>query len=417
MGLLANQLNRYASVKSALRPSYFKFLARSKMRNARKTGPMNVPSKKTSPSSIEIENLLEQARVHDSIVVPTISSYQKEVAKYPSLSPEKQTSLVSTYQATLVLQVSLDNRTLPPKKRPEALKLVNEGNNCLAYLIISNSRLVQLLAREQYIKRYPSRDRILEMLPDLIDEGNLALTEAAQKYDVSRGPYFPSYAARAVRDRIRYVLSNYSVIKMSASWSRLQRIAKRAIPEQEKIIGRKLTTPEIKAMLLKRCLTWAKDKLSPLEKTYTPAKQEAIMLAKLRKQGMLGAIDAIEEILALSRQVSSLDAPLSAEAGTTIADVIPNTPSSELFDDIELEELSKTLSSVLASLPERDRMIIMYRYGFVDGDSWTYDKISELYDVSSERIRQIERAALCKLSETTTQFSALSSFLPSQFKS
>ena len=72
---------------------------------------------------------------------------------------------------------------------------------------------------------------------------------------------------------------------------------------------------------------------------------------------------------------------------------------------------------IYGSLPERDRMIIMYRYGFVDGDSWTYDKISELYDVSSERIRQIERAALCKLSETTTQFSALSSFLPSQFKS
>ena len=61
-------------------------------------------------------------------------------------------------------------------------------------------------------------------------------------------------------------------------------------------------------------------------------------------------------------------------------------------------------------------MIVLYRYGFVDGEMWTYDKISKMYDVSSERIRQIEKAVLEKLRSPSSQFAGLSTFLPSQLE-
>lgn len=369
-----------------------------------------------STSDPEIDELLRRAELDVTIELPALSGYMQEARRYPPLDSAAQTEMVATYQAAMELKARLAAGTIPARQRRAARESIQRGEDCLAYLVVSNFRLVNLIAREQATKRYPSRDRLAEMLPDLINEGNLALTEAVQKYDPTRGPYFTSYAARAIRDRVRYVLSRSVPVRMSASWSRIQRIARRTIPEMHDQLGRAPTTPELQAVLLEKCMVWAEGRLTPDQARLPKKQRHEAMLSKLRKQGMLGAIDAVEEILGLGQGVASLDAAVGSEGDSTLGDLVAAEGDDRLFDDLELDELRAALQTVLASLTERERMIVLYRYGFVDGESWTYDRISQLYDVSSERIRQIEKAVLEKLRSPSAQFSGLSAFLPSQFE-
>jgi RNA polymerase primary sigma factor len=126
------------------------------------------------------------------------------------------------------------------------------------------------------------------------------------------------------------------------------------------------------------------------------------------------AIEAVEEVLTLGQGVASLDASVGSEGDTTLGDLVADRDDGQLFDDVEMEELREALQVVLGGLSDRERMIVLYRYGFVDGTMWTYDRISQLYDVSSERIRQIEKAVLEKLRSPSAQFAGLASFLPAQ---
>lgn len=354
-----------------------------------------------------------RSAAHD---LPALSQFARDAQKYPPLDAESQTELVANYQAAMELKARLSAGTVPGRHRREAQRKVREGEDCLAYLVLSNFRLVQTIAREQANIRYPSRDRLAELLPDLVNEGNLALTEAVQKYDPTRGPYFPAYAAKAIRDRVRYVLSRSVPVRMSASWSRIQRIARRTIPELHDKLGRAPTTPELQEVLLSKCLLWAEDRLTPSQQNLPADQRHEAMMAKLRKQGMLGAIDSVEEVLTLGQGVASLDASVGSEGDTTLGDLVADRNDEQLFDDVEMDELRGALQAVLSSLSERERMIVLYRYGFVDGTMWTYDRISQLYDVSSERIRQIEKAVLEKLRSPSAQFAGLSSFLPSQME-
>jgi RNA polymerase primary sigma factor len=360
--------------------------------------------------------LLERVELRTDIELPALSGYTLESRRYPQLDSESQTEMVAAYQAAVELKARLEAGSIPARQRRAARESIQRGEDCLTYLVVSNFRLVNLIAREQATKRYPSRDRLAEMLPDLINEGNLALTEAVQKYDYTRGPYFTAYAARAIRDRVRYVLSRSVPVRMSASWSRIQRIARRTIPELHDQLGRAPSTPELQAVLLEKCMQWAETKLTPEQSRLPKRQRQEAMMAKLRKQGMLGAIDAVEEILVLGQGVASLDAEVGSEGDATLGDLVADQTGDRLFDDVELGELREALQAALATLTDRERMIVLYRYGFVDGESWTYDRISELYDVSSERIRQIEKAVLDKLRSPTAQFAGLSAFLPSQFE-
>lgn len=364
----------------------------------------------------EIEELLLRAQAGDGIEVPAISGMMQEARRYPPLSGEDQTRLVATYQASLKLEQALQAQKVNARQRRDAQKTIRRGQDCITYLVVSNFRLVQLIAREQLTKRYPSRDRLAELLPDLINEGNLALTEAAQKYDVSRGPHFTAYAARAIRDRVRYVLSRSVPVRMSASWSRIQRIARRTIPELQDRLGRSPSTEELQEALLAKCLVWAEGKLTPEQMNLSESKRNDLMMAKLRKQGMLGAIDAIDEVLQLGQSAASLDATVGSDGDTTLGDMVSAEQEDVLFDNVELQELGQALQAALSTLSDRERMIVLYRYGFVDGESWTYDRIAAQYDVTSERIRQIEKAVMGKLRGPGSSYGGLSSFLPGQFE-
>lgn len=336
----------------------------------------------------------------------------------PHLSPDAQDELVVAYQAALVQVESFSGSRRQGAGRgrdsARARRAQAEADRCLSHLVTLNFRLVHVIARDLVSRRYPSRDRMSEMLPDLIQEGNFALTQAAQRFDPSRNLAFPKYAARAVRDRVRYVLSEQTPTKMPSAWGRTHRIARHLIPELTTSLGRRPTTEELQEALLEKALEWAADHLTDTDATLDAAGRHEAMMAKLRKQGMLGAIEKIEDILTLSQQMSSLDATVG-DGTTTLSElIVDDTANDTSFDPVELRELSEALEVAMSELSEREREIIRLRYGFVDGEVWTYERIRPQFGVTAERIRQIERQVLDKLRSPTGSYAALSTFLPDQ---
>ena len=223
---------------------------------------------------------------------------------------------------------------------------------------------------------------------------------------------FATYVAKVVRDRVRAMLAKDSHIKVANSWHRLKRIAAVRIPQLQAELGRTPTEAEIKADLLQRCMEWAVAKLTPEQAQLPKAQRQELMVAKLRKQGMIGAIESLQDVLQASQTIASLDARVGEDGDTTLADMVPAVED-EGLSNLELSELRDTMREALAPLTERERTIVLLRFGFADGEQWTYTALAERYDVTAERIRQIEKNVLTKLSTSSAVRDRLAAFLPS----
>jgi len=339
------------------------------------------------------------------------SAFQKRMGKYSQLPANEQTVLVKQYQIGLhTKQV-----TMGRKLKKSEIAEIDAGDRAMELLAGSGFRLMLLIVRELAEARH-GREKASDLLPDLMSEANEALLEAAKNFDEKRGLSFSTYLARVVRDKVRMSLTKEGPLKLSSSWTRIKRIAtvRTAILTEE--LGRTPSVKEIQNDLLERCLEWAETKLTDSQRKAPKKERREIMMAKLRKQGMLGAIRDLEEVLAATQAIASLDIEISEEGGGTLGDFIGNPESPEVFDSLELGELRESIERALSTLADREREIILYRFGFIDGEMWTYSKIAEKFNVTSERIRQIERTVLAKFNSPHGQYSYLAGFLPSQFE-
>jgi RNA polymerase sigma factor (sigma-70 family) len=291
-------------------------------------------------------------------------------------------------------KLSAANRS---RDRQRLKEMQHEANRIVEHLSVSCWKLAWLIVREQAEERF-GRERANDMLPDLMAEANYALVKAVQEYDPIRTPKFATYAARVVRDHTRAVLSRDGYLKLAPSWSRVKRLAATREPEMTRELGRRPTIEELQEDLLKRCLEWANNHLTDAQQQLPAAQRRKLALAKLRKQGMLGAIRDIEEILVISQTVTSLDVPVGEDGGSTMGDNLADNQEESVLDRVELDELHTRIMDLLGTvLTEREREIVLLRYGFDGSEGWTYAAIAERFDVSSERIRQIEKGALEKL--------------------
>lgn len=339
------------------------------------------------------------------------SAFQRRMAQYPQLPPERQSELVALYQAGISAKKAVANGNA--KKRD--FEAARQAESAIEQLAGSGFRLMLLIVRELAESRH-GRERSAEMLPDLMGEANEALLEAARDFDPGRGLSFSTYLARVVRDRVRMSLTKDGPIRLSSSWSRIKRIASVRTAVLTEQLGRAPSIAEVQQDLLDRCFDWAETRLTPDQMALPDEQRKELMLAKLRKQGMLGAIRDLEEVLATTQVVASLDIEIGDEGGSTLGDLLGAPDSDELFDRVELGELRGAINQALSTLSDRERAIILHRFGFVDGEMWTYSKIAQMFGVTSERIRQIERAALARLNSPHGQYHYLSGFLPSQFE-
>jgi RNA polymerase primary sigma factor len=362
----------------------------------------------------EIAAYVARAASRNLAELPALSAFQRAMDRYPQLSPGAQLELVARVRAGEEAALALP-AARAKREQARLADAVREGKRAAEYLVGSNFRLVLLICSEKARERY-GIERAADVMPDLVGEANVALAEAIVAYEHERCPVFATYVARVVRDRVQFFLSKDTAVRLAPSWSRLKRIAAIRQPQLAIELGRQPTLEELREDLFQQCLLWAYNRLTPAQRELPEAHRRELMMAKLRKQGMLGALASLSDVLVASQSTASLDAPVgSAEPGaSSLGDFVSNPTSDDLLDSAELDALRGALAGALAELDERERHIIALRYGLGgDGEVLTYAQIGERFGVTAERIRQIERSVLDRLSSMASHRERLASFLPS----
>nr|WP_245694589.1 RNA polymerase sigma factor [Streptomyces abyssalis] len=281
--------------------------------------------------------------------------YLREIGRIPLLSAAEEVELARRVEAGLFAEVKLTDPATHPDGRlaHELDQLVVMGRIAKRRLIEANLRLVVSVA-----KRYVGRG--LTML-DLVQEGNLGLIRAVEKFDYARGYKFSTYAtwwirqamSRALADQARTIRVPVHVVELI---NRVVRVQRRLLQEK----GCEPTPDEVAAHL-----------------------------------DLTG--ERVTEVLRLAQEPVSLHAPVGEEDDVNLGDLIEDGDAPSPVESAAFLLLREHLEAVLSTLGERERKVVQLRYGLDDGRPRTLEEIGALFGVTRERIRQIESKTLSKL--------------------
>lgn len=378
-------------------------------------GPTDA-SAETPESTLDAEIASYVARATSSNLaeIPAYRAFKSQIDRYPLLSAQAQDELFTRIMEGRRADEELSSRRFGPREMAEYRRLrqkVREGEEAVEYLVGSNLRLVLVIAGDLASGRLG--DRAFSQMPDIVQEGNVGLMEAVKAYDPSRGVPFHTYAARKIRERVRDSLNTDQEIRVPASWKRVARIAAGVASRLHSELGREPTIDEIRDEATVYCMEWAYKRIRP-EHAHDP---EEGARAVLKKAGILAALRDLEQVLQITGGSLRLDAPVGDDGTTTAIDLmVLDADEGGAFDSAELSELREALMLALEGLKDREREIILLRYGFVDEERWTYARLGEKFGVTAERIRQIEQKVLNRLTSPTAQYVHLSAFLDTQIE-
>ncbi|MGW5600363.1 sigma-70 family RNA polymerase sigma factor [Streptomyces rochei] len=280
--------------------------------------------------------------------------YLREIGRIPLLSAAEEVDLARRVEAGLFAEEKL--RLTPDLDSGFALdldRLVVLGRVAKRRLIEANLRLVVSVA-----KRYVGRG--LTML-DLVQEGNLGLIRAVEKFDYARGYKFSTYATWWIRQAMS-----------------------RALADQ----ARTIRVPVHVVELINRVVRVQRRMLQ--ERGYEPTPQEVAAHLDL-------APERVGEVLRLAQEPVSLHAPVGEEDDVALGDLIEDGDAASPVESAAFLLLRQHLEAVLSTLGERERKVVQLRYGLVDGRPRTLEEIGRIFGVTRERIRQIESKTLNKL--------------------
>ncbi|MCT9087821.1 RNA polymerase sigma factor [Streptomyces sp. ASQP_92] len=280
--------------------------------------------------------------------------YLREIGRIPLLTAAEEVELARRVEAGLFAEEKLAGAPdLDSQLALDLDKLVVMGRMAKRRLIEANLRLVVSVA-----KRYVGRG--LTML-DLVQEGNLGLIRAVEKFDYARGYKFSTYAtwwirqamSRALADQARTIRVPVHVVELI---NRVVRVQRRMLQER----GYEPTPEEVAAHL-----------------DLTP--------------------ERVGEVLRLAQEPVSLHAPVGEEDDVALGDLIEDGDAASPVESAAFLLLRQHLDAVLSTLGERERKVVQLRYGLADGRPRTLEEIGRIFGVTRERIRQIESKTLNKL--------------------
>ena len=280
--------------------------------------------------------------------------YLNGIGKTALLSAEDEVELAKRIEAGLYAQHLLATRKRMSDNRKNVLSVVAEdGRAARSHLLEANLRLVVSLA-----KRYTGRGM---PLLDLIQEGNLGLIRAMEKFDYTKGFKFSTYATWWIRQAITRGMADQSrtirlPVHLVEQVNKLARIKR----EMHQTLGREATEEELS------------------EESGIPAER-------------------INDLLEHSRDPVSLDMPVGADEEAPLGDFIEDSEAMSAENTVIAELLHTDIRHVLATLDEREQQVIRLRFGLDDGQPRTLDQIGKTFGLSRERVRQIEREVMIKL--------------------
>ncbi len=282
-----------------------------------------------------------------------VRMYLKEIGRVELLSGEEERRLAQAIDDGNRAAVELDRTDLTDVERRRLLRAVNAGQRAKSELIQANLRLVVSIA-----KRYTLRG--MQFL-DLIQEGNLGLMRAVDKFDHTKGFKFSTYATWWIRQAIT-----------------------RSIADQ----ARTIRIPVHMVESMNRVLRMQRQMHQELEREPT--------LDELSDRAGL-PLDRVREILRISQDPLSLDSPLGEEDDSNLGDFIPDLSADTPADMATKKMLVQAVEEALGELSEREQEIVRMRFGLDDGQAKTLEDVGREFGVTRERIRQIEAKTLAKL--------------------
>ncbi|GAA1349187.1 RNA polymerase sigma factor [Falsarthrobacter nasiphocae] len=283
-----------------------------------------------------------------------VKDYLKQIGKVALLNAEQEVDLALRIEAGLYAGKKLEeNPDIDPKLKRELLWIIHDGKRAKNHLLEANLRLVVSLA-----KRYTGRGMLFL---DLIQEGNLGLIRAVEKFDYTKGFKFSTYATwwirqaitRAMADQARTIRIPVHMVEVINKLARVQR-------QMLQDLGREPTPEELGKEL-----------------DMTPEK--------------------VVEVQKYGREPISLHTPLGEDGDSEFGDLIEDSEAVVPADAVSFTLLQEQLHSVLDTLSEREAGVVAMRFGLTDGQPKTLDEIGRVYGVTRERIRQIESKTMSKL--------------------
>jgi len=317
----------------------------------------------------------------------SVRMYLREIGRFSLIDGEEEVRLAKAIRTGFEAASRLEKeagKLSDEERQPLELKVM-QGNLAQRRLSEANLRLVVSVA-----KRYLGRG--MSFL-DLIEEGNLGLLRAVEKFDHRKGYKFSTYATWWIRQSISRAIADQArtiriPVHMVESLNRVQRTAR----QLQQMLGREPTAEEIAA------------NMNYLSDTERPGGYEA----EERDPGSLDsrtrlrrATDKVRQIMNVSQEPMSLETPVGSEENSVLVDFIQDESSVSPAEQTNRELLREQMHDALQSLTPRERSVLALRFGLDDGEAHTLEEVGQQFGVTRERIRQIEAKALRKLRHPT----------------